>query len=282
MRAICLALAGTLLAVPETAAARSWPETAGWTVFEGDDHCGVTMEYEGKGSSELSVGVNVDGGVIALLTNTGWSTSETESYEISWVLGDREYTGTSKGFGKSYEMRKGFGGKFGPEFLDDFAKASSLHVYRGEMLIDQLSLSGSGAATAMARRCLQTIKTRLAAEEKERQRFSHIADDPFAGGPTAEESAKRAGEPPRPLNLSSWGQMSDYPARAMREEREGTAHYLLTVSAAGRVTDCRVTKSSGHADLDAETCAVVLRRARFEPGGVEGQYEGEMKWALPR
>lgn len=282
MRAYYLALATMVALVPVSAHARDWPETAGWSIFEGADHCGIAMEYEGKGATELLVGLNVEGKVFALLTNTGWSASKEETYEIQWVVNGMEYSGTSSGYGDTYESRKGFGGKFGADFFDDLAKGSNLRIYRGDTLIDQLSLSGSGAAVTVAKRCVQTVKARLAAEEEERQRFSHIPDDPFAGGPTRQESAKRAGDPPRPLNRNSWALMDDYPARALREAREGTTRYILTVRADGRVADCKISRSSGHADLDQATCLLVTRRARFEPGGADGTFEGETKWAIPR
>ncbi|MEH3121922.1 MAG: TonB family protein [Sphingomonas phyllosphaerae] len=33
----------------------------------------------------------------------------------------------------------------------------------------------------------------------------------------------------------------------------------------GRVRDCRVTKSSGNATLDATTCRLIQRRFRYDP-----------------
>ena len=51
----------------------------------------------------------------------------------------------------------------------------------------------------------------------------------------------------------------------MREEREGTTGFRVTIGSDGRVTGCTVTSSSGHSDLDAETCKLISRRARFKP-----------------
>src|SRR3546814_1918850 len=66
-------------------------------------------------------------------------------------------------------------------------------------------------------------------------------------------------------NPGRWATNDDYPARAMREEREGTTGFRVTYNAEGRVTSCDVTSSSGHADLDAETCKLITRRGRFNP-----------------
>jgi len=66
-------------------------------------------------------------------------------------------------------------------------------------------------------------------------------------------------------NPGRWATNADYPSRAMREEREGTTGFRVTIGSDGRVTGCTVTSSSGHSDLDAETCKLISRRARFKP-----------------
>lgn len=76
----------------------------------------------------------------------------------------------------------------------------------------------------------------------------------------------------------------DYPASALRAEAQGTTLYRVSVDPQGRVTSCTVETSSGHPVLDATTCAVVTRRARFpaaEPG-VERFYRGRQVFSLGR
>jgi protein TonB len=74
----------------------------------------------------------------------------------------------------------------------------------------------------------------------------------------------------------------------MREEREGTAGFRVTYGADGRITSCDITASSGHADLDAETCKLITRRGRFNPGKdrsgnpVGGSYSNRIRWQIPR
>jgi len=58
---------------------------------------------------------------------------------------------------------------------------------------------------------------------------------------------------------------SDYPRAARRARLEGRVRVRFTVSADGRATECRVTTSSGHAQLDTATCRLIERRYRFEP-----------------
>lgn len=88
-------------------------------------------------------------------------------------------------------------------------------------------------------------------------------------------------------NPGSWATANDYPARALREEREGTTGFRVTVNAEGRVSDCSITRSSGHADLDDATCRNITRRARFRPAtDGNGQpttdtYSNAIRWVIP-
>ncbi|MEO6716180.1 MAG: energy transducer TonB [Novosphingobium sp.] len=89
-------------------------------------------------------------------------------------------------------------------------------------------------------------------------------------------------------NPGSWATTNDYPSRALREEREGTASFRVAVGPDGRVTDCQITGSSGHADLDAATCENVRRRARFAPAmdgegnPTTGTYSNRVRWVIPK
>jgi len=88
-------------------------------------------------------------------------------------------------------------------------------------------------------------------------------------------------------NPGSWATTNDYPSRALREERAGTTGFRVTVGPDGRVTDCQITSSSGHADLDEATCANVRRRARFTPATdgegqpTSGSYSNRIRWVIP-
>jgi periplasmic protein TonB len=87
-------------------------------------------------------------------------------------------------------------------------------------------------------------------------------------------------------NPGTWATTNDYPSRALREERSGTTGFRVTVDTSGRVIDCQVTSSSGHADLDQATCQNVTRRARFRPAmedgePVQGTYSNRVRWVIP-
>ncbi len=57
----------------------------------------------------------------------------------------------------------------------------------------------------------------------------------------------------------------DYPAAAQAAGAEGTAQASLTIGPDGRVSGCSITRSSGNGSLDAATCSILRRRAKFTP-----------------
>ena len=92
----------------------------------------------------------------------------------------------------------------------------------------------------------------------------------------------------RPKNdPGRWLSNNDYRPSWTRRELTGLAKFRLEIAANGRVSNCTVTGSTGHSELDAATCSLVSKRARFEParGGngepVAGSYTGSVLWQLP-
>lgn len=259
--------------------ARGWPEAGGWSIGEADDSCGMMQTYEGKGETQLSLLISLSGSVGLVIENSDWSIVDGQKYDLDFVLNGSTYgggavVGTAKGY------KKGFVAKFGDDFAKDFSAGSSLLIYRGDTLVDQLSLTGTASGVAMVRRCLAAKRAEIAAVERDRQRFAHIADDPFATKQTESEKERFGTQVPAPrANPSSWFSDADYPARAQREGRSGTVRYTLNVSTDGSVESCQVTGSSGHADLDEATCRIIQRRGHFTGG--PGKFESTTNWKLP-
>lgn len=102
---------------------------------------------------------------------------------------------------------------------------------------------------------------------------------PVPSGPAI--AAKPRNDPAR------WVETDDYRSNWIRQEMTGKARFRLEIAADGKVTDCTITGSSGHPELDAATCALVTKRARFQPartgGGeaVAGSYSNAIDWRLP-
>jgi periplasmic protein TonB len=82
---------------------------------------------------------------------------------------------------------------------------------------------------------------------------------PPPAAPTVNKAASAKGNP------ATWFSTDDYPARALREEAEGTVGISWEINEQGRAENCRVTQSSGNADLDEASCRVLMRKARYTP-----------------
>jgi protein TonB len=88
-------------------------------------------------------------------------------------------------------------------------------------------------------------------------------------------------------NAGKWVTNDDYRSRWIMEEMAGTARFTLGIDARGKVTGCTITRSTGHAPLDAATCDLVTKRARFDAArdgngkAVTGSYSGSVTWRIP-
>lgn len=72
---------------------------------------------------------------------------------------------------------------------------------------------------------------------------------------------------PIPKDIGSWvGRIiGNYPSEAARNNLEGSARVKVTVDPQGRVTDCIVQKTSGHAILDEAACDGMRQFSVFNP-----------------
>ena len=78
----------------------------------------------------------------------------------------------------------------------------------------------------------------------------------------------------------------DYPWMAVRGEMQGTTGVVLLIDESGKVADCSVVETSGAASVDAQSCAIITERARFEPAldaagnPARSSYSQRIKWML--
>ena len=88
-------------------------------------------------------------------------------------------------------------------------------------------------------------------------------------------------------NPANWVTEIDYPTSAIRAEHQGRTAFRLSLDAAGKVTGCTITASSGWPVLDATACEKLARRAKFEAAvdntgaKTAGSYVGSVNWRLP-
>ncbi|GAA4008976.1 energy transducer TonB [Sphingomonas humi] len=113
------------------------------------------------------------------------------------------------------------------------------------------------------------------------------AEAPSSDTPPAEPSDGQATGTRARANLASYFSDSDYPPSAIRNNEQGTVAFVLSVSPAGRVSECRIAQGSGSQTLDMATCSILQSRARFEPArddsgeAVGDEVRGRIKWVLP-
>ncbi len=95
-----------------------------------------------------------------------------------------------------------------------------------------------------------------------------------------------AGANPR-NDPGGWVTTGDYRSSWIARELTGTARFELAIAPNGRVSSCRITRSTGHAVLDEATCRLITQRARFNPATdvtgkpVGGSYSSSIRWFLP-
>ena len=90
-----------------------------------------------------------------------------------------------------------------------------------------------------------------------------VADPPPPPPPPPPSKARRATAD----GQNRWAAriQENYPARAIRDETEGTVGVSVTIGPNGRVTACSVTSSSGSSVLDDAACDGMTRYARYNP-----------------
>lgn len=90
-----------------------------------------------------------------------------------------------------------------------------------------------------------------------------------------------------PLGQERWHSNLDYPDDARSAGAEGTTEYEILVGSDGRPKKCDILKSAGHRSLDATTCKIVLRRARWKPAHdeagqpMEVRFKSHFTWTIP-
>lgn len=88
-------------------------------------------------------------------------------------------------------------------------------------------------------------------------------------------------------NPGRWVVDNDYRPSWLRQGLSGSASFTLAIDAAGKVAGCTITRSTGHSALDAATCELVAKRARFDAARdgtgkpVSGNFYGSITWNIP-
>lgn len=103
--------------------------------------------------------------------------------------------------------------------------------------------------------------------------------------PAAMQAPKILAGPEERMPASRYVSPLDYPAEAAGAE--GSVGFTLTIDPSGRVIGCAIARSSGSPALDAATCGIMQRRARYTPARdsngnpVAGTIEQSIEWKGP-
>ena len=114
-----------------------------------------------------------------------------------------------------------------------------------------------------------------------------ITERPAPPAPSAPPPPRVSQAAKAKANLTSLFSTDDYPQSAIRNEEQGTTAVRLSIGTDGRVTDCSITGSSGSSALDAATCNILRRRARFTPAKdqagnpISDTFSQRIRWELP-
>jgi len=88
-------------------------------------------------------------------------------------------------------------------------------------------------------------------------------------------------------NPGNWITNNDYRTSWINRGYSGVAGFALEIDRQGRITDCTITRSTGHEALDTATCRLLRRRAEFSPAKdasgmiVPGTYNSSVNWQIP-
>ena len=172
-----------MLSVGLPAAAQEYParEVGGWTVAASRDGggCFLTRTYPGSGDTTLLLGLDVDGSNRLSVLNANWSIKPEDRWKLTFKLSSGGYPDHAV-VGMASDGKRGFVTSFDAKFPAHFAASKALHIYRGEVPVEQLALDGSGAAVAELRRCVGMHASKPGAGASEKRRSGRIPKDPFA------------------------------------------------------------------------------------------------------
>lgn len=165
------------------ASAQEYParDVGVWMVAASKDKrgCFLTRTYEGTGRTSLLLGVDVDGSNHLSVLNDNWSIKPKDRWKLTFRLTSGGYPNHAV-IGMASEGKKGFVTNFDAKFPSHFAASKALHIYRGDVPVEQLHLDGSGAAIAELRQCVGIHAAGNGAGARETERSAQIPKDPFA------------------------------------------------------------------------------------------------------
>lgn len=177
--ACAAALVGAFPAAAQSYASR---EVGGWTVAVSKDGAGcfITRTFPHPGDTTLLLGLDRDGANHLSVLNANWSIEPREKLKLNFSL-SRSAFPNHFAVGMASDGARGFVTSFGAGFPGAFAASAFLHISRGKVPVERLSLTGSAAAVKELRSCVSAQRSKPAGKAAESWR-DQIPRDPFASG----------------------------------------------------------------------------------------------------
>lgn len=177
--------------------AKNWPEVAGWEIAEvGENACAAMIQYEGKGNSRLTLLKSLDDEKIILFDNELWSIEKNKKYAISFNIDNKIHIPDNFANGNSDLLYRYISIKIDNKIYNSLSNGNSLKIIYwpgitdndkypendldDPVVVDSLSLNGSGAAMLYIEKCLAHVRNVANSARREKQKYDHLPDDPFA------------------------------------------------------------------------------------------------------
>lgn len=150
-------------------------ELGAWTIAAArdGDGCFMTRRYPRDGDTTLLFGLSGDGSNRLTVLNANWSIRPRDKLTLDYRLSNRRFP-KQFAVGLSADGKQGFVSTFDAKFTAQFAAATDLAIFRGDVPVERLTLEGTGAAMAELRRCVAATRGAPAAADEA------IPRDPFA------------------------------------------------------------------------------------------------------
>lgn len=179
--------AALLTATPSAAAGYATRDVGDWVVSASSDGqgCFITRTYPNPRATTVQFGLDVDGSNRLTLLNANWSIKDREPLKLTFRLSKASFP-RHAAIGIVADGKRGFVSSFGASFARDLAASRTLQVRRGEVIVEDLALDGSGAAIAEMRSCVDRFRDAPKAARAPETGSDGIPLDPFAAQPRRE------------------------------------------------------------------------------------------------
>lgn len=179
------------------AVAQDYParDIGDWTVAPSKDGqgCFLSRQYKGVGETSLLLGVDTDGSNHLSVLNDNWSITPGDQMQLNFRLSKGGYA-KHAAVGMASAGQRGFVTSFEAKFPDYFAASKTLDISRGAVPVEHLDLTGSGAAIAELKRCVDAYRNNKGAKTDTSNRSGVIPRDPFASDATRPGKRQRSSQ----------------------------------------------------------------------------------------